>query len=170
MRSLVVAVAVFTLGLSCTQTDTHLTTSEKEQIIASATEVVKEVFDHSNNMDFEAGLIHYSSSPHSYYITDGVMHTLSDLRQAYKKVGPSVEALHNTIESWNVDVLSSSEVTVTLPVKLKLKLKGIPEYTGKLIWTATLQKQENKWVIVQSHESWLNCAEVALALTPPDGN
>ncbi len=117
-------------------------------------------------MDFETGLNHYSETSNSYFITDGIMHSLADLKKAYKTIGPSVEELHNTIESWNVQVLSPDVVTFTLPVKLKLKLKVIPEFNGQLVWTATLQKQENRWVIVQSHESWLNCAEVAAALTP----
>ena len=117
-------------------------------------------------MDFETELNHYSDNSKSYYVTDGIMHSLADLKKAYKNIGPSVEELHNTIESWNVQVLSSNIVTFSLPVKLKLKLKGIPEYTGQLIWTATLQKQDEQWIIVQSHESWLNCAEVAAALVP----
>ncbi len=89
---------------------------------------------------------------------------MADLKKAYKNIGPSVDKWQNTIESWNVQVLSSNIVTYSLPVKLKLKLKGIPEYPGELNWTATLQKQDEQCIIVQSHESWLNCAEVAAAL------
>jgi ketosteroid isomerase-like protein len=143
-----------------------LTEVQTQEIINSATEVVKKVFEYSNNMDFETGLNHYSETSNSYFITDGIMHSLADLRKSYQSVGPAVEELHNSIESWNVKVLSPDVVTFTLPVKLKLKLKGMPEYNGQLIWTATLQKQEDRWMIVQSHESWLNCAEVTAALTP----
>lgn len=153
------------LNIACQNQETELTPTEMQQITESATEVVKQVFEYSNNMDFESGLNHYSASADAYFITDGIMHSLTDLKKAYKAVGPSVEDLHNTIESWNVQVLSSDIVTFTLPVRLMLKLKGVPEYTGQLIWTATLQKQGDQWVIVQSHESWLDCAAVATALT-----
>ena len=89
---------------------------------------------------------------------------MADLKKAYKDIGPSVDKWQNTIEIWNVEVLLFNIVTFSLPVELKLKLKGIPEYTGELIWTATLQKQDEQWIIVQSHESWLNYAEAAAAL------
>ncbi len=162
---LILSGALCLLNFSCQQQETELTQEEIQQITESTTAIVKKVFEYSNNMDFESGLNHYSESSDSYYITDGIMHSLSDLKKSYKEIGPAVEELHNTIESWNVQVLSPDIVTFTLPVKLKLKLKGIPEYTGQLIWTATLQKKEDQWMIIQSHESWLNCAEVAEAMT-----
>lgn len=165
MRILILLCSISILNQSCKRTDDQLTEAETQEIINEASEVVRKVFEYSNNMDFETGLDHYSENSNSYFITDGTMHSLADLRKAYREIGPSVEELHNTIESWNAQVISTDAVTFTLPVTLKLKLKGVPEYTGELIWTATLQKQENKWVIVQSHESWLNCTEVTAALT-----
>jgi len=153
-------------SLSCRKTETQLTKTEKQNIIDSSTEVVKRVFELSNELDFVSGLNHYADDPNSYFITDGIMHSLSDLKKAYENIGPSVEALHNTIESWNAQMLSPNIVTFTLPVTLTLKLKDTPEYTGQLIWTAVLEKQGDEWLIVQSHESWLNCADVVAALTP----
>ena len=158
--------AICLLNQSCQGPENQLTEIQKQEIIDSSTEVVYKVFEYSNNLDFETGLDHYSETSNSYFITDGIMHSLADLKRTYKNIGPSVEELHNTIESWNVKVLSPDVVTFTLPVKLKLKLKGTPEFEGQLVWTATLQKQEDRWMIVQSHESWLNCAEVAAALNP----
>ena len=153
------------MNFSCQNQESELTEAQIQQITKSTTALVKKVFGYSNNGDFESGLNHYSESSNSYFIMDGMMHSLADLKKSYKEIGPAVEYLHNTIESWNVHVLSPDIVTCTLPVKLKLKLKGIPEYTGQLIWTATLQKKEDQWMIVQSHESWLNYAEVAAAMT-----
>ncbi|MFH6770291.1 nuclear transport factor 2 family protein [Gaetbulibacter aquiaggeris] len=167
--TLILLSTICLLNFSCHKQETELTEVQAQQIAKSAIDIVKKVFEYSNNMDFESGLNHYSESSNSYFITDGIMHSLSDLKKAYKDIGPAVEDLHNTIERWNVHVLSQDIVTFTLPVKLKLKLKGIPEYTGQLIWTATLQKQEDRWMIVQSHESWLNCAAVAAALIPTNG-
>ena len=170
MRIVILLCTIWITIQSCQRAEIQLTAAQKQEITNSATEVVKKVFDYSNNMDFETGLNHYAETSNSYYIIDGMIHSLSDLKKAYKEIGPAVEELHNTIESWNVQVLSPNVVTFTLPVKLKLKLKGIPEFNGQLVWTATLQKQEDRWVIVQSHESWLNCADVAAALTPTNSN
>jgi len=166
MRILVILCTIGLLNQSCRRPESGLTEVQTQEIINSATEVVKKVFEYSNNMDFETGLKHYSETSNSYFITDGIMHSLADLRKSYQSVGPAVEELHNSIESWNVKVLSPDVVTFTLPVKLKLKLVGVPEYNGQLVWTATLQKKEDLWMIVQSHESWLDCAEVTAALTP----
>ena len=166
MRILFILCAICLFNQSCISPENQLTESQKQEIIDSATEVVKKVFEYSNNMDFETGLDHYSETSNSYFITEGIMHSLTDLRKTYRDVGPEVEELHNTIESWNVQVLSPDVVIFTLPVQLRLKLKGVPEFNGKLVWTATLKKQEDRWMIVQSHESWLNCAEVTAALTP----
>lgn len=158
------------ISQSCHQAEVQLTEAQQQEIINAASAVVKEVFEYSNNLDFEKGLNHYSENSNSYFIVDGIIHSLSDLKKAYRDIGPAVEALHNTIESWNIQVLSPNVVTFTLPVQLKLKLKRIPEFNGQLIWTATLQKQEDRWVIVQSHESWVNCADVAVALTPTNNS
>lgn len=164
MRKLIILCTICLLNHSCQSPENQITEVQKQEIINSATEVVRKVFEYSNNMDFETGLNHYSETSNSYFITDGIMHSLADLKENYKNIGPYVEDLHNKIESWNVKVLSPEIVTFTLPVKLKLKLKGTPEFEGQLVWTATLQKQENRWMIVQSHESWLNCAEVTAAM------
>lgn len=169
MRILIILCTIGLLNQSCHSPENQLTEGQTQEIINSATEVVKKVFEYSNNMDFETGLNYYSETSNSYFITDGIIHSLADLKENYKNIGPYVEELHNTIESWNVKVLSPDVVTFTLPVKLKLKLKGTPEFEGQLVWTATLQKQEDRWMIVQSHESWLNCAAVAAALIPTNG-
>ena len=166
MRILIIISTLCVLNQSCVRSENQLTEAQIQEITNSATEVVKKIFEYSNNLDFETGLNYYSESSNSYFITDGIIHSLTDLKKEYKDIGPLVETLHNTIESWNVKVLSPDIVTFTLPVKLRLKLKGIPEFSGELIWTATLQKQEDQWLVVQSHESWLNCSEVAAALIP----
>ena len=166
MKAPILLFTAFLLIQSCHRPEHQMTQAQMQEISNSATEVVKKVFEYSNKMDFQSGLNHYSKDPSSYFITDGVMHSLADLKQEYAKVGTDVEKINNTIEIWNVQILSPKVVTFTLPVNLQLKLIVIPEFNGQLIWTATLQKQEGQWMIVQSHESWLNCAEVAAALTP----
>ena len=170
MRILIILCTICLLNLSCRGPENQLTEDQTQEIINSATDVVQKVFEYSNNRDFETGLNHYSETSNSYFITDGIIHSLADLKKTYRNIGPAVEELQNTIENWNVKVLSPDVVIFTLPVKLRLKLKGIPEFTGQLVWTATLQKQKDRWMIVQSHESWLNCAEVTAALNPTNDN
>lgn len=170
MRILIILCTICLLNLSCRRPENQLTEDQTQEIINSATDVVQKVFEYSNNRDFETGLNHYSETSNSYFITDGIIHSLADLKKTYRNIGPAVEELQNTIENWNVKVLSPDVVIFTLPVKLRLKLKGIPEFTGQLVWTATLQKQKDRWMIVQSHESWLNCAEVTAALNPTNDN
>ena len=167
MRKLLFFSLLLILNLSCNTPTDRLSEKESLEIASSAKEVVQQVFDYSNNMDFKSGLNHYSNKENAYFVTDGVIHSLSELKTSYEAVGPYVEHLHNTINDWHIEVLSKNIVVVTLPVTLQLKMKGITEYTGELIWTATLEKEEGEWIIVQSHESWLNCAEVAAALAPP---
>jgi hypothetical protein len=144
----------------------NVSEAEKRQIIQTASLVVTKIFEASNNKQYLQGLDYYSDDDNAYFVSDGVVNSLDDLKKSYVIAGAAVEDLHNEILQWNSKVLSADLISFTLPVKLRLKLKGIPEYTGQIIWSAILQKVEGKWLVVQSHESWLNAAEVAKALTP----
>jgi hypothetical protein len=170
-------ISIFTLLIvtllfsqSCQNEESALTDLEKQSIIDSARITVQKVFDLSNNLEFVEGLNYYSGEFDAYYINNGTILTLSDLKKSYSQIGPSVEILENSIDSWNSNVLSENTVAFTLPIHLKIKLVGIPEYNGQLVWSGIVQKPNDKWVIIQSHESWLNCIEVASALTAPDTN
>lgn len=154
------------LASSCQKQHVSLTESQKNEIINSAKATVEKVFESSNNLEFVNGLNYYSNDSDSYYVSDGKILSLEELKTSYNEIGPSVEILNNSIEHWNAQILSKDVVSFTLPVHLKLKLKGTPEYNGQLVWTAIVRKKNKNWMIVQSHESWLNCAEVTAALTP----
>lgn len=156
--------------ISCQNQDVALTESQKKEIIDAAKVTVQKVFEHSNNLEFKKGLNYYLGGSNSFYVSDGTILSLEELKTSYDQIGPAVEILNNSIASWNATVLSSELVAFTLPVRLKFKLRGIPEYNGQLVWSGILQNIDNNWMIVQSHESWLNCAEVAAALTPTDEN
>ncbi len=141
-----------------------MTESEKNEIINSAKHTVQAVFDHSNNLEFLKGLDHYSADSNSHYTNNGTILSLKDLKVAYSEIGSSVEFLSNSIADWKSVVLSNDTVVFTLPVDLKIKLKGKPEYTGKLVWSGVVHRTNGTWLIVQSHESWSNAAEAAAAL------
>ena len=168
MMKTLTAIILIGLGIlssSCNNKNDTLTELERNEIINSAKATVEKVFESSNNLEFVNGLNHYSDEPNSFYISDGKILSLEELKASYNEIGPSVEVLKNSIDSWNTKIISKDAVSFTLPVHLKLKLKGIPEYNGQLVWTAIVQKKNKRWKVVQSHESWLNCAEVSAALT-----
>ena len=99
-------------------------------------------------MQFLKGLDHYSDDKNAYYVSDGVISSLDQLKKAYAAVGPTVEVINNEILEWNSKVLSPELVSFTLPVKLTLKLQGKPEYTGQIIWSALLKKENNIVIII----------------------
>ncbi len=155
---------------SCEKGKSNLTDLEKELIINSAKITVQKVFESSNNLDFVSGLNYYSDEPDAYYTNNGTILTLDDLKKSSNQISSSVEVLENSIDSWNSIVLSKNTVAFTLPLSIKIKLVGIPEYNGQLVWSGIVQKRNKKWMIIQSHESWLNCIEVISALTEPDNS
>tara|TARA_R110002033_G_scaffold18008_4_gene48337 strand:+ start:433 stop:960 length:528 start_codon:yes stop_codon:yes gene_type:complete len=155
---------------SCQKEKNNLTNLEKKAIIDSAKGTVEKVFESSNNLRFIEGLNYYSDEPDAYYTNNGIILTLTDLKKSYSQIGSSVEVLKNSIDSWNSTVLSKNTVAFTLPIHIKIKLVGIPEYNGQLVWSGIVQKRNKKWMIIQSHESWLNCIEVLSALTEPDNS
>ena len=159
-------IGVLFLTQSCENRKNNLTDLEKKLIINSAKVTVQKVFESSNNFEFINGLNYYSGDSDAYYTSNGAILTLADLKKSYNQIGSSVEILENKIDGWNSTFLSQNTVAFTLPISLKIKLKNIPEYNGKLVWSAVVQKRNNKWLIIQSHESWLNCLEVFQALTP----
>jgi hypothetical protein len=160
---LLIGVLFFTQ--SCESKKNNLTELEKKTIINSAKLTVQKVFESSNNLKFTDGLNYYSGDSDAYYTSDGTINTLAELKNSYRQIGPSVEILKNSIKSWNSTLISKNTVAFALPVDLKIKLVGIPEYNGKLVWSGIVQKRNGHWIIIQSHESWLNCVEVASALT-----
>ena len=166
--TLLIGVLFFTQ--SCENRKGNLTGLEKELIIKSAKITVQKVFESSNNLKFIDGLNYYSGDSDAYYTIDGTILTLADLKKTYNQIGSSVEILQNSINDWNSTFISENTVAFTLPIDLKIKLVGIPEYNGKLVWSGIVQKRNGNWIIIQSHESWLNCVEVASALKIPENN
>ena len=158
-------IGILIFNQSCQKENNNLTNLEKKAIIDSAKITVQKVFESSNNLDFVGGLNYYSDEPDAFYTNNGTILTLENLKKSYNQIGSSVEVLENKINSWNSIVLSKNTVAFTLPISIKIKLVGIPEYNGHLVWSGIVQKRNEKWMIIQSHESWLNCLEVASALT-----
>jgi len=154
---------IFMTNISSGSTE-QLTDTEKKKIIETTSSIVSKIFEASNNKRYLQGLDYYSDASDAYFVSSGSIKSLDELKESYVIAGASVEDLHNDILEWNVKVLSAELVSFTLPVKLRLKFKGIKEYTGQLFWSAILQKAGDQWLVVQSHESWLDAVEMANAL------
>ena len=142
-----------------------MTESEKQDIIKTTSSIVNKIFEASNNKQYLKGLDYYANDDDACFVSGGAILSLEQLKASYEQAGAMVEDLHNDILEWKVNVLSEELVSFTLPVKLRLKLIGIKEYTGQIFWSAVLKKINNEWLVVQSHESWLNAAEMTQALT-----
>jgi len=80
---------------------------------------------------------------------------------------PLFESLVNTPDAWDMIVLSSDAVAITMPLHSSFKPKGLPEYKAQGVWTGVVQRRSGKWTIIQSHESWVNPEQVMAALMPP---
>jgi len=151
---------------SCDQQAGPSSKPDTTNAINSAREVVQEVFDYSNNLDFISGLQHYVDDSLARYTSNGRIYpSLSALKSDYEQVGPLVEVLNNEILSWHIVAYSEKLIAFNLPIRLTIKMKGSPAYTGELVWTGIVEKRGGKWRIAQSHESWLNCAEAMSALS-----
>lgn len=155
------------LTLSCQQKLSDLNEAQKTLIIDSATAVVKKVFEYSNKLEYKTALKFYSEDADVRFVDNGTILTFADLKTAYDQVGPTMELVENNVERWDAVILGPEAVSFTLPIQLRLKPKDRPEYKGQFVWSGIVQKRNGKWLIVQSHESWLNYAEAIAALTQP---
>jgi hypothetical protein len=120
-----------------------LTDLEKELIIDSAKITVQKVFELSNNLKFIDGLNYYSRDSDAYFTNNGAILSLTDLKKSYSQICTSVEVLENSIDNWNSTFISENTVAFTLPIHLKIKLVGISEYKGQVVWTGVVQKRNN---------------------------
>lgn len=169
MKIFLTILCVFELtffATSCKQA-TGLTESQKAEAVDSARAVVEKVFELANKLDYKAGLQFYSGDTDTRYIDNGsIFPSLDAMKEAYNQVGPTMELVENKVSRWDAIVLANDAVAFTLPIRLKLKAKGLPAYEGQYVWSGIVQKRNGRWMIVQSHESWQNYAEVIAALTP----
>ncbi|MGB2128229.1 MAG: nuclear transport factor 2 family protein [Flavicella sp.] len=150
---------------SCNKSHPILSNAEKKAVVLEAKQTVQKIFQASNKHNFLEGLDYYSADKDAYYTSNGEVSNFEELKNSYIQAGAMVEYLENTIASWNARCIDKKTVIFTLPVHLKIKFMEVPEYNGQLIWSAVLQKIKGDWIVVQSHESWLNCVEVAEAFS-----
>ncbi|MBS1681124.1 MAG: nuclear transport factor 2 family protein [Bacteroidetes bacterium] len=152
---------------SCQKQSSSLTEEHRRLIADSAIQIAKQVIDFSNNLDFKSASDFYSADADARYIENGVLFpSLDAMLAAYAELAPTLDVLENKPDKFDALVLSKDAVSITAPIHIKIKAKELSAYNGQYLWSVIMQKRNGKWLIVQSHESWLNYAEVIEALTP----
>jgi hypothetical protein len=171
MKTPVVAVTVIMFALfaiSCQPQQKPLTDAQKAAIADSAKAVVQSMLDHADKLDFQGYFDGYATDADVRCIENGSLHpSLDFMKKAYAELQPAFESLQNTPDSWEITVLSSDAVVITMPKHFTFKPKGLPEYKAQSVWSGVLQHRGGKWAIIQSHESWLNPEQIMAAFVPP---
>ena len=157
--------------MSCQKQTTTLTAVQKSQIEDSTKEVLQKILENCDKLDFNTAFQFHSENSDARYIENGaIFPSLDQMKEAYNQLEASLELVENTVDSWDILVLAKDVVSFTLPIHIRFKVKDLPEYKGQYVWSGILQKQNGAWMMVQTHESYLNHAEFIAALTPPPAN
>lgn len=144
-----------------------LSEADKTAIADSAKAVVQKIVDLSNQRDFKNVFLLYSPDADAHFIENGrLFPSLDDMKKEYDEFGPMLESLENKVDRWDVTVLAADAVLINLPLHFSIKAKGRPEYQGTYVWSGVVQKRNGKWILIHSHESWLNFAEAMKAIMP----
>jgi len=162
------AIAFALLGFSCQDQPATFTEVQKAAIADSARAVVQAMLANANKLDFVAYFNDHSADPNARYIENGLLYpSLDAMKKLYADLNPLFESLQNTPDAWDMTVLGSDVVAITMPLHFRLKPKGLPEFTAQSVWSGIVQRRGGRWTIIQSHESWVNPEQVMAALTPP---
>jgi ketosteroid isomerase-like protein len=157
--------ALFAIGCQ-TQAPT-LSDAQKASIADSVKTVVQRIIANSNKLDFPAVFQDYSADPDARFTENGALYaSLDAMKKAYADLVPTMEIIDNTVDAWNVTVLAEDAAAVTLPIHLRIKAKGRPEYKGQYVWSGIVQRRNGAWKLIQSHESWQNAEQIMAAITP----
>jgi len=133
----------------------------------SAKFVAQKIWEYTNKLDFKTVFQYYSNDSDTRYIENGYLFpSLSALKESYIQITPNLEYYEISAKSWDMIELNNDAVLVNIPSHAKIKAKDRPEYEFDYVWSAVIQKRRGKWLVVQSHESWINAPEVAAAFTP----
>ena len=162
------AIVCVMLGFSCQPQPAALTEAQKAAIADSGRAVVQLMLTHANRLDFVAYFANYSADADARYIENGSFYpSLDAMKKAYAGLALVLDSLQNTPDAWDVRVLSSDVIAVTMPLHFNFKPKGLPEHKAQGVWSGIVQRRGDSWTIIQSHESWINPEQVMAALVSP---
>jgi hypothetical protein len=171
MKTSLLSLGIFAFALlafSCQPQPAALTDAQKAAIADSAKTVVQEVFRGAQKLSGAAFIRHFSSDPGARYVENGVLfRSLDSLKASADNLYGMLESLTNPIDALDVVVLGAEAAAVTAPFNFTAKTKAGKEVNGQGVFSAVVQLRAGRWLIVQSHESELNLAELMAAMAPP---
>lgn len=170
MAGSVRTVAVLTLTavvIACRSQNHEQLEAGNTAVADSAKALAQRVIENSNRMAWDAAFADYSPAEDARYVEGGVMYpSLAALKQSYAELAPNLELVNNTVDSWQIVPLGSAAASITLPIHLRIKAKGRPEFSTQYVWSAVAQQRDGRWQLVQTHESWQNAEQLMAALSP----
>ena len=159
------------LAISCQSKTKSEPTIDKTAVADSAKAVVQRVLDNASKLDFEAAFSNYSADADARFTENGISYySLAAMKDAYHELIPSFEINQNNIKSWDIMVVDNEAAMVTIPIHAKLKVKDRDAIEIDYVWSGLVQKRNGKWLVVQSHESWVNADKAMASLFPPPVN
>lgn len=172
MKTSVIILVVLVLALfacSCQPQQATITDAQKAAIADSAKTVVQEVFRGAQKLKGSAFFDRYLPDPDVRYVENGVLYpsSLDSLKAFADSFYGMLESLTNSIDSLNVVVLGAEASAVTVTFHFTVKTKVGKQISGQGIFTAAMQFRSGRWLIVQSHESEINFAELMAEIAPP---
>lgn len=166
MRRILAATLIAGLA-ACQQKPAELTDAQKTAIADSAKAVVQAGVSSINKLDLSGAFLAYSGDPDAKYVEAGVMSSLADMKKSMVDMSMNLESLDNVVDEWHTVVLGPDAVAITSPFHFTFKMKGKPApFSAKGVWSGVVQRRAGKWMIVQSHESWVDADKVIAEMSP----
>ena len=176
---LILVVSVLMALASCQNQQSPLTDDEKKQITETTSRIVQEIIDDGNQkITPDSATVtlfkkYFSDDPTLRVVIHGSLYTsrgqmldsiMSQKNFEFKKL---VESFSETIDRFDVAVLSRESIAITTPCHWRIKIKDIPEYSGTEVLTWVFQKNDGTWKIILGTIADPNLCQAMSALMPP---
>ena len=164
---------------SCQKESNYLTDEDKKAIIDSTTQVVQKIIESvtENFRDPKSMTstfnIYFASNDDVRHTSNGLLITSLDVlidslnSKNLANFRSTIELFEETPNRFDILVLSSDAVSITVPAHYKIKAKGLAEYSGQEVLSFILQRINGKWLVTQSHISEYEVCKAMAALMPP---
>ncbi len=144
--------AAFTLGLGAACGPARLTETRRAAIQDSVEQVVRGMLDAANRRDAAGFLGAYVDEAVMAY--NGAIYSSKDsYRAALDSVWESLAAVETRPMSLRTMVLGPDVAVTMVPFALTLTAKSGRQVTGQGVYTMLLQRRQDAWRILRSHES-----------------
>jgi len=157
MRQFVVAVTLgggLLAGVGC-QVKPELNADQRAAIADTASGVVQRVFTALNQLDAKGILDAYSAE--AVIAHNGVIYSTKDgYRAALDSAWQGLQGVNVRTTSLRTFVASPDLGVVMAPFVFTLTAKSGRQVTGQGVLTAMVQRRDQKWEIIRSHESELH--------------